>query len=57
MFDALFDEGIKVYSGTEALAQVVEMEGVQMVLTALVGAAGLQPTKRYQSKQAHRSSK
>ena len=44
VFDALFDEGIKVYSGTEALAQVVEMEGVQMVLTALVGAAGLQPT-------------
>ena len=44
VFDALFDEGIKVYSGTEALEQVVEMEGVQMVLTALVGAAGLQPT-------------
>ena len=44
VFGALFDEGIKVYSGSEALAQVVEMEGVQMVLTALVGATGLQPT-------------
>ena len=44
VFDALFDEGIKVYSGVEALEQVVEMEGIQMVLTALVGAAGLKPT-------------
>ena len=41
VFDALFEEGIKVYSGAEALEQVVEMEGIQMVLTALVGAAGL----------------
>ncbi|MBQ81538.1 MAG: 1-deoxy-D-xylulose-5-phosphate reductoisomerase [Crocinitomicaceae bacterium] len=44
VFDALFDEGIKVYSGASALEQVVEMEGIQMVLTALVGAAGLKPT-------------
>ena len=44
VFDALFEEGIKVYSGAEALEQVVEMEGIQMVLTALVGAAGLKPT-------------
>ena len=44
VFDALFDEGIKVYSGAEALEQVVEMECIQMVLTALVGAAGLKPT-------------
>ena len=42
----LFDEGIKVYTGPEALEQVVEMEGVAMVLTALVGAAGLRPTLR-----------
>jgi 1-deoxy-D-xylulose-5-phosphate reductoisomerase len=42
----LFDEGIKVYAGPEALEQVVEMEGVAMVLTALVGAAGLRPTLR-----------
>lgn len=44
VFEALFDEGIKVYSGSEALEQVVEMEGIQIVLTALVGAAGLKPT-------------
>ncbi len=42
--DALFDEGIKVYAGADALEQVVEMEGIDMVLTALVGAAGLRPT-------------
>ncbi len=44
--DALFDDGIKVYGGAEALEQVVEMEGIDMVLTALVGAAGLRPTLR-----------
>jgi 1-deoxy-D-xylulose-5-phosphate reductoisomerase len=44
VFDSLFDEGIKVYCGDEALVQVVEMEGINMVLTALVGAAGLRPT-------------
>lgn len=43
---ALFDRGIKVYGGPEALEQVVEMDGVDMVLTALVGAAGLRPTLR-----------
>lgn len=42
----LFDEGIKVYAGPESLEQVVEMEGVDMVLTALMGAAGLKPTLR-----------
>jgi 1-deoxy-D-xylulose-5-phosphate reductoisomerase len=35
---------IKVYAGAEALEQVVEMESVQIVLTALVGFAGLKPT-------------
>lgn len=44
VFDALFDEGIRVYCGAEALEQVVEMDGIKMVLTALVGAAGLKPT-------------
>lgn len=42
--DVLFDKGIKVYAGQEALAQVVEMEAIDMVLTALVGFAGLRPT-------------
>jgi len=44
VFDVLFDKGIKVYSGADALEQIVEMEGIDMVLTALVGAAGLKPT-------------
>ena len=44
--DALFDLGIKVYSGAEALGQVVETDGIDMVLTAMVGAAGLKPTIR-----------
>ena len=44
--DALWDHGIKVYGGTEALEQVVEMEDISVVLTALVGAAGLRPTLR-----------
>lgn len=42
--DALFDEGIKVFAGAESLAQVVQMEEIDMVLTALVGYAGLRPT-------------
>ena len=49
VFDALFDEGIKVYSGADALEQVVELGGIQMVLTALVGAAGLKPTLNHKS--------
>jgi 1-deoxy-D-xylulose-5-phosphate reductoisomerase len=44
--DALWDAGIKVYGGPEALEQVVEMDGIHVVLTALVGAAGLRPTLR-----------
>ena len=35
---------IKVYAGLEAIAQVVEMETIDMVLTAMVGYAGLNPT-------------
>ena len=42
--DALFDEGIKVYAGAESLVQVVQMEEIDVVLTALVGYAGLRPT-------------
>lgn len=42
--DALFDEGIKVYAGADSLSQVVQMEEVDIVLTALVGYAGLRPT-------------
>ena len=35
---------IKVYTGAEALSQVVQMDTVDLVLTALVGYAGLIPT-------------
>ena len=42
--DALFDEGIKVYAGADSLSQVVQMEEIDIVLTALVGYAGLRPT-------------
>lgn len=36
--------GIKVYTGEKALASVVEIEAIDMVLTALVGYVGLIPT-------------
>lgn len=42
--DALWDDDIHVYSGENALAQVVEFGEVHTVLTALVGYAGLKPT-------------
>jgi 1-deoxy-D-xylulose-5-phosphate reductoisomerase len=42
--DALFPKGIKVYAGAEALEQAVTMDGIDVVLTALVGYAGLRPT-------------
>lgn len=44
--DALLPHDIKVYAGEKALASVVEMESIDIVLTALVGYAGLQPTIR-----------
>lgn len=42
--DSLCPHNIKVYAGADALAQVVEMDTIDMVLTALVGYAGLRPT-------------
>ena len=42
--DALFPQGIKVYGGLEAIAQAVTMDGIDVVLTAMVGYAGLRPT-------------
>ena len=41
---ALRNEPIQVYAGAEALCQVVQMEPVDVVLTALVGFSGLRPT-------------
>lgn len=42
--ETLADLPIQVYAGSEALCQVVAMEPVDMVLTALVGFSGLRPT-------------
>lgn len=42
--ESLADLPIKVYCGEEALCQVVTEEPIDMVLTALVGFAGLRPT-------------
>ena len=42
--DALEDLPIQVYTGADALCQVVQNSEVDIVLTALVGFAGLRPT-------------
>lgn len=42
--EALWEHDIKTYAGNDALAQVVEMDDIDVVLTALVGYAGLLPT-------------
>lgn len=42
--DALASEAIKVYAGSEAINQVVQMDTVDQVLTAMVGYSGLIPT-------------
>ena len=44
--DALFNLGIKVFTGTQSLEEVVEAENIDLVLTALVGYSGLKPTIR-----------
>jgi len=46
VFAALNPQDIKVYAGEKALCSVVEMETVDLVLTAMVGYAGLKPTVR-----------
>lgn len=42
--ESLSDLPIKVYCGEDAIAQVVESAEIDMVLTAMVGYAGLKPT-------------
>lgn len=44
VFSALDPLGIKVYAGANAIASVVQMDTIDMVLTAMVGYAGLLPT-------------
>lgn len=41
---ALENQPIKVFAGAEALEQVVQMDDIDIVLTAMVGYAGLRPT-------------
>jgi 1-deoxy-D-xylulose-5-phosphate reductoisomerase len=42
--EALLPHHIKVFAGQKAIAQIVEMETIDVVLTALVGYSGLIPT-------------
>lgn len=42
--EALADLPIKVYAGEEALCQIVAEKPIDMILTAMVGYAGLKPT-------------
>jgi 1-deoxy-D-xylulose-5-phosphate reductoisomerase len=42
--EALLPHDIKVFAGSAALEQAVTMEGIDVVLTAMVGYAGLKPT-------------
>ena len=42
--DALENEDIKVFAGSDSLEQVVRMQEIDVVLTALVGFSGLKPT-------------
>ncbi|MEM7551952.1 MAG: 1-deoxy-D-xylulose-5-phosphate reductoisomerase [Bacteroidota bacterium] len=44
VFNALDALDIKVYSGESALSSVVEMDSIELVLTAMVGYCGLKPT-------------
>jgi len=44
--EELIPLGIKVFAGENALASIVEMDTIDLVLTALVGYSGLKPTIR-----------
>ncbi len=46
VFNALDPLNIKVYAGLKAIASAVEMDSVDLVLTAMVGYSGLAPTMK-----------
>lgn len=46
VFSALDKRGIKVFCGEKSLEDIVESENIDIVLTALVGYAGLKPTMK-----------
>jgi 1-deoxy-D-xylulose-5-phosphate reductoisomerase len=41
---ALESDGIKVFGGSESIAQLMSMDTIDLVLTAMVGFSGLAPT-------------
>ena len=44
LVDQLEDLPVKIYAGNDAIAQIVEMDTIDVVLTAMVGYSGLLPT-------------
>ncbi|HKL08846.1 MAG TPA: 1-deoxy-D-xylulose-5-phosphate reductoisomerase [Bacteroidales bacterium] len=44
LVDALNNFPVKIYAGSDAIAQIVEMDTIDIVLTAMVGYSGLLPT-------------
>ncbi len=44
VFDSLDPLDIKVYAGSKALVQILEMDSIDLVLMAIVGFAGLEPS-------------
>ncbi|MEG2666419.1 MAG: 1-deoxy-D-xylulose-5-phosphate reductoisomerase, partial [Bacteroidales bacterium] len=44
--EAMQNTDTKVFAGTNSLCEVVEFEGVDIVVTALMGSVGLAPTLR-----------
>jgi 1-deoxy-D-xylulose-5-phosphate reductoisomerase len=42
--EALLPVGVKVFAGENALASIVQMDSIDLVVTAVVGYAGLKPT-------------
>ena len=44
--DALWDDDIKVFAGESSLCDIVEMSSIDMVLSCIVGVAGLKPVYR-----------
>lgn len=44
--EALIPQGIKVFAGQNALESIMEMDSIDLVLTATVGFSGLRPTIR-----------
>jgi len=44
--EALREEPVKIYAGYQSVCDIVEMDTIDMILTAMVGFAGLEPTIR-----------